>query len=185
LSTRQLESLRYNSGMPETPKKRLVLLDSHAILHRAYHALPEFSSKKGEPTGALYGLIAMLLKIVEELQPNYIVAAFDLPGATYRHEAYKQYKATRKELENDLTHQINRSRVMFLKLSIFRSTKSRASKQTICSEQSSRNEKNPDIEIVVASGDMDTLQLVDGKKGSCLHFEKGNKGYRCSMMKKQ
>src|SRR4051812_47392956 len=101
---RQLVKLMYNN-----PMKRLVLLDSHAILHRAYHALPEFSSKKGEPTGALYGLIAMLLKIVEELQPNYIVAAFDLPGATYRHEAYKQYKATRKELENDLSLQINRS----------------------------------------------------------------------------
>ena len=48
-------------------KKRLVLLDSHAILHRAYHALPDFASKKGEPTGALYGLVAMLIKIIEDL----------------------------------------------------------------------------------------------------------------------
>ena len=48
-------------------KKRIVLLDTHAILHRAYHALPEFASSKGEPTGALYGLIAMIIKIIGEL----------------------------------------------------------------------------------------------------------------------
>ena len=56
-------------------KKRLVLLDTHAILHRAYHALPELSSSKGEPTGALYGLISMLVKLIVELGPDYIVAA--------------------------------------------------------------------------------------------------------------
>jgi DNA polymerase-1 len=69
--------------MSDTTKK-LVILDSHAILHRAYHALPEFSSKKGEPTGALYGLVAMIIKLVEDLQPDYIIAAYDLPGPTYR-----------------------------------------------------------------------------------------------------
>ena len=74
-------------------KKRLVILDTHAILHRAYHALPDFSSSKGEPTGALYGLISMLVKIITDLKPDYIVAAVDLPGPTYRHAAYKEYKA--------------------------------------------------------------------------------------------
>ena len=57
-----LGSLMYNSYMPEKSKKRLVLLDSHAILHRAYHALPDFVSAKGEPTGALYGLTTMLIR---------------------------------------------------------------------------------------------------------------------------
>ena len=80
-------------------KKRIVLLDTHAILHRAYHALPDFSTSKGEPTGALYGLITMLLKIAADLKPNYIIAALDLPDKTYRHEAYKEYKGTRKETE--------------------------------------------------------------------------------------
>ena len=55
-----------------TQKKTLVLLDAHAILHRAYHALPDFSSPSGEPTGALYGVITMLLKIIEELQQTKI-----------------------------------------------------------------------------------------------------------------
>ncbi len=72
-------------------KKRLVLLDAHAIIHRAYHALPEFATSKGEPTGALYGVVAMLIKIIEELNPEYITACFDLPQPTHRHEAYEAY----------------------------------------------------------------------------------------------
>ena len=63
-------------------KKRVVLLDSHAIIHRAYHALPGFTNSQGEPTGALYGLTTMLLKIITDLKPDYIIACFDLPKKT-------------------------------------------------------------------------------------------------------
>lgn len=66
----------------KTPNHRLVLLDSHAIIHRAYHALPEFTSSKGVPTGALYGLVTMLLGIIKQFKPDYIVACFDLPGVS-------------------------------------------------------------------------------------------------------
>ena len=76
--------------------KTLVLLDSHAIIHRAYHALPDFLSSAGEPTGALYGLSTMLMKIITELKPDYIVACYDLPQKTFRHEAYDAYKAAAK-----------------------------------------------------------------------------------------
>ncbi len=68
-------------------KKRLVILDTHAILHRAYHALPEFSSSKGVPTGALYGLLSMLVKIINDLRPDYTVVSIDLPGASFRSTA--------------------------------------------------------------------------------------------------
>ncbi|HVU79772.1 MAG TPA: 5'-3' exonuclease, partial [Candidatus Paceibacterota bacterium] len=71
--------------------KRLVVLDTHAILHRAFHALPDFASSKGEPTGALYGLVSMLVRIASELKPDYIAAAFDLPKPTHRHLAYDKY----------------------------------------------------------------------------------------------
>ena len=90
--------------MAATKKKTLVLLDSHAILHRAYHALPDFSSPTGEPTGALYGVTTMLMKIVEELKPDYMVACFDLPEATYRHDAFDGYKAGRKKTDEDQTN---------------------------------------------------------------------------------
>ena len=98
--------------------KRLVLLDAHAILHRAYHALPDFSTAKGEPTGALYGLSAMLIKIIEDLKPDYIAACYDVKGPTYRHEVYKEYKSQRKKTDDDLIAQINRSRDIFAALNI-------------------------------------------------------------------
>ena len=78
--------------MAKTTEETLVILDSHAILHRAFHALPDFSSPTGEPTGALYGVTTMLLKIIEDFKPEYIVATYDLPEATYRHIAYEAYK---------------------------------------------------------------------------------------------
>src|SRR3990167_6944891 len=96
-------------GNPKSTK-RLILLDAHAILHRAYHALPDFSSSKGEPTGALYGLASMLIKIIADLKPDYIVSAYDLPKPTYRHEAYKEYKAGRAKADLELISQIKRSR---------------------------------------------------------------------------
>ena len=99
-------------------KKRLVLLDAHAILHRAYHALPDFASSKGEPTGALYGLSTMLIKIIEDLKPDYLIACYDVKGPTYRHQVYKDYKAQRKKAEDDLVAQMIRSRDIFKALNI-------------------------------------------------------------------
>ena len=69
----------YGNNYQKHAKKRLVLLDAHAIIHRAYHALPEFSSSTGEPTGALYGVVTMLFKLIEDFHPDYIVACYDLP----------------------------------------------------------------------------------------------------------
>ena len=82
--------------MTEKKKKKLVLLDAHAILHRAYHALPDFTSSKGEPTGALYGLSAMLLKIIADLKPDYLAACYDLPEPTYRHKIYKKKEVLKR-----------------------------------------------------------------------------------------
>src|SRR3990167_7882671 len=94
-------------------KKTLALLDVHAILHRAYHALPEFESNKGEPTGALYGLCTMLLKLVKDVKPDYIVACYDLPEPTKRHEQYAEYKAGRKQIDDALIVQLERSKEVF------------------------------------------------------------------------
>ena len=143
-------------------RKRLVLLDSHAIIHRAYHALPDFSSSKGEPTGALYGLITMLLKIVETLKPDYLIAARDLPGKTHRHVAYEAYKATRLKIEDELIAQLQRSPEVFKAFGIplYEAPGFEADDVigTVVRELHARK----DIETIIASGDMDTLQLVDG-----------------------
>ena len=142
---------------------RLVLLDSHAILHRAYHALPDFTKSDGEPTGALYGLILMLLKIKDTLKPDYIIAARDLPGATHRHEVFEAYKAHRVQAEDALIAQLQSAPKVFDAFGI--PSYSLAGYEaddvlgTIVKQLSGRR----DIEIIIASGDMDTLQLVNDR----------------------
>ncbi len=155
--------------------KKLVLLDTHAILHRAFHALPDFSSPSGEPTGALYGVVAMLLKIVEELKPDYIVACYDLPGPTYRHDAFEGYKATRVKTDETLIAQINRSRDIFaaLNIPIYEHPGFEADDMLGTIVEVNKGDKN--LDIIIASGDMDTLQLVNKKKVQVYTLKKGIK----------
>lgn len=160
-------------------KKRLILLDAHAILHRAYHALPDFSTAKGEPTGALYGLSTMLIKIIEDLKPDYIVACYDVKGPTYRHEAYKEYKAGRQAAEDDLIAQMKRSRDIFsaLNIPIYDKQGFEADDMlgTIVEQLKNRTLPDGDLEIIIASGDMDTLQLVSGEGVKVFTLKKGIK----------
>ncbi len=155
-------------------KKRLILLDSHAIIHRAYHALPEFSAAStGEPTGALYGLVAMLLKIIDELKPDYIVAGFDLTGPTHRHEAYEAYKAGRKESDENLELQLKRSLDVFeaLGIPVYSSDGFEADDIIGTIVHDTKKEKN--LDVIIASGDMDTMQLIDGTRVQVYTLKKG------------
>ena len=156
--------------------KRLILLDAHAILHRAYHALPDFSTAKGEPTGALYGLSTMIIKAIEDLKPDYIVACYDLKGPTYRHELYKDYKAGRKAVEDDLIAQMKRSRDIFdvLNIPIYDKQGFEADDMLGTIVEQVNKQKLP-IDIIIASGDMDTLQLVDDKRVQVYTLKKGIK----------
>lgn len=153
--------------------KRLVLLDAHAIIHRAYHALPEFTSSKGEPTGALYGLAAMLLKLIQDLKPDYLVACYDLPGPTYRHEVYEQYKGKRPELEDNLKSQLTRSRDIFTAFAIPIYEKAGFEADDILGTIVELVKDNKDLDVVIASGDMDTLQLIEKKKVQVFTLKKG------------
>lgn len=153
--------------------KRLVLLDAHAIIHRAYHALPEFTSSKGEPTGALYGLSAMLLKLIQDLKPDYLVACYDLPGPTYRHEVYENYKGKRPELEDNLKSQLTRSRDIFAAFNVSIYEKEGFEADDILGTIVEMVKDTKDLDVVIASGDMDTLQLIDGKKVQVFTLKKG------------
>jgi DNA polymerase-1 len=155
-------------------KQKLILLDSHAIIHRAYHALPEFMNSRGEPTGAIYGLATMLFKIITDLKPDYIVACFDLPKKTFRHEAYDNYKAGRAKADDALVAQLISSRTFFKSLSIpiyeCEGFEADDLLGTIA-EQIKKGKK--DLDIIIASGDMDTLQLVDDDKVQVYTLKKG------------
>lgn len=153
--------------------KRLILLDSHAIIHRAYHALPEFSNTKGEPTGALYGLVAMLIKIVQDLKPDYIVAAFDLSGPTFRHEATETYKAGRVENDENLELQLKRSYDIFKAFGIPVYSYASFEADDIIGTIVEKFKKGKGVDIIIASGDMDTMQLIDDKKVQVYTLKKG------------
>jgi DNA polymerase-1 len=153
----------------------LVLLDAHAILHRAYHALPDFTSPTSEPTGALYGVTTMLLRIIEEFKPDYLVACYDLPEPTYRHEAYDAYKAGRAKTDESLIQQINRSREIFKVFGIPILEKPGFEADDILGTVAHLTADNKDLQVVIASGDMDTLQCVDKKRVKVFTLKKGIK----------
>ncbi len=140
-------------------KERLILLDAHAIIHRAYHALPDFATSKGEPTGALYGLVSMVLKIATDFNPDYLVACFDLPKPTYRHEVYDAYKAGRAKTDENLSLQLEKSKEVCRALNIPIYSKEGFEADDMLGTIVEQL-KQKDIETVIASGDMDTLQLV-------------------------
>lgn len=154
-------------------RKRLVLLDTHAIIHRAYHALPDFTSGKGEPTGALYGFSAMLIKLIKDLEPDYVIAAYDMPKPTFRHDAYKEYKAGRPKAEEDLAEQIKRSYDICRAFNIPVYQKEGFEADDVIGTIARKLEGEKDIDVVIASGDMDTLQLVEGKKVQVYTLRKG------------
>mgnify|MGYP003455254903 FL=1 len=87
-------------------KKSLILVDGTSYLYRAFHALPPLSNSKGEPTGAVYGVISMLRKLIKETQPEYIAVVFDAKGKTFREELYSAYKAHRPTMPDELQQQI-------------------------------------------------------------------------------
>src|SRR3989344_2102909 len=162
--------------MPKKKKadiERLVLLDAHAIIHRAYHALPDFTGPSGEPTGALYGLASMLLRIAKDLRPDYIAACYDLPKPTIRHEAYEGYKGTRAKIDDALAAQLSSSRRVFEAFSIPVYEREGFEADDLLGTIAKKLVKDPHLDIVIASGDMDTLQLVDDARVRVYTLKKG------------
>lgn len=153
--------------------KTLVLLDAHAIIHRAYHALPEFLSSSGEPTGALYGLSSMLMKIITDLKPDYIVACYDLPQKTFRHEAYDEYKAGRAKTDEALVMQLKKSRQIFEGFDIPVYDAPGFEADDILGTITEKYKEDKNMKIIIASGDMDTMQLINDRKVQVYTLKKG------------
>lgn len=144
-----------------TSSKTLLLLDSHAIIHRAYHAVPNLSNSKGEPTGALFGILNMLFGILERFKPDAIIACYDLPDPTYRHQIYEGYKANRKKGDDALIAQIISSRKIFEALCIpMYDAPGFEADDILGTIVDKVGKEHPDYRIIIASGDMDTMQLV-------------------------
>ena len=141
---------------------RLILFDANALIHRAYHAIPHLSTRKGEPTGAVYGFVSMILKALSELKASYWACAFDYPAPTFRHRVLPSYKAQRPAIPSELKTQTRRARevVEVFGMPLYELEGYEA--DDILGTLSYQAE-NMGMETIIISGDTDTLQLVSDK----------------------
>lgn len=141
-----------------------MVVDSHALIHRAYHALPPLKSEKGEVVNAVYGFLLVFFKAIKDLNPDYIVAAFDLPEPTFRHEEFEDYKAQRPEAPEELTQQIPKVKEMVRSFGVPVFEQAGFEADDILGTLSNLvHEQHPDLEVMLVSGDLDTMQLVEEK----------------------
>jgi DNA polymerase-1 len=144
---------------------RLVLIDGHAILHRAYHAYPPLSTAKGELIGAVYGFTNILLTVLEKLKPEYVVVAFDKKGPTFRHQKFKAYKIGRKPMPEELAAQLPRVHevVAAFNIPVFEVEGYEADDVIGTLVEQAKALKVKNLEIIIVTGDQDALQLVEEK----------------------
>jgi len=153
--------------------KRFVIIDGNAIVHRAYHALPPLTAKDGTMINAVYGFTSMLLKVLADLKPDYIAVSFDVAGGTFRDKVYKDYKATRVKADQELYDQIPLCYKIVEAFNIPIYVKPGFEADDVIGTVTKILEnKNPDIENIVVTGDMDLLQIV-GKNTKVYALRKG------------
>lgn len=142
-------------------KKKFVIIDGHALLHRAWHALPPLKTKDGLTVNVIYGYFTILFKILKDLKPDFLCTAFDLAGPTIRHEIYAEYKGTRKKQDDEFYAQIPLLQEALTNLDVPMYTKAGYEADDIIGTLSNRViDENDDIEVIIVSGDNDLLQLV-------------------------
>jgi DNA polymerase-1 len=154
-----------------THKKIFVIIDSHALIHRAFHAIPPMTTTKGEPVHAVYGFYAALIKILKDIHPDYCAVTFDLPQKTFRHESFDAYKAHRPKAPDELISQIKMVREILPSFGIAQFEMPKYEADDIIGTLVKKLSRF-DGEILIVTGDLDTLQLVD-KRTNVLTLKKG------------
>ena len=140
----------------------LVLIDGSSYLYRAFHALPSLSNSKGEPTGALHGVLSMIQKLLRDEQPQHVAVVFDAPGKTFRDDLYTEYKANRPPMPDELRSQVQPilDVVEAMGLPLLRVAGVEADDVigTLCNQAATS-----DLSVLVSTGDKDLAQLVNNK----------------------
>jgi len=150
--------------MENKKEKIFLILDSNSLLHRAFHALPPLTNKRGEPVGSIYGFLSVLWKIIRETKPDLVAACFDCPGPTLRHKEFKKYKAKRPPLDPALKPQIEKAKeiLKILNVPVFEKEKYEADDIIgFLTREISKRQIFPKIKVKILSGDLDLLQLID------------------------
>ncbi len=155
--------------------KTLLLIDANSIIHRCFHALPKFTAPDGRPSGALYGLASVLLKIFRETPPDYAAALFDRPEPTFRDKMYKEYKAQRPPTEDILISQLIEAPKLFEKFGVRPFDKAGFEADDLIATFAERfsTQSGDDLKVIIMTGDMDTLQMVKDGKITVRTFKKG------------
>ncbi len=145
-------------------QKKLVIIDSNALLHRAWHAIPPLSTKDGVLVNAVYGFTTLLLKIIKDLEPDYLLATFDLAGKTFRHEEYKEYKAQRVKQADEFYQQIPLTQEILSAFNIPIITKEGFEADDVIGTIADNTyKKYKNIKTIIITGDLDALQLVNNR----------------------
>jgi DNA polymerase-1 len=159
--TRELKGKQMTTTPGETPSKKLVLVDGHAMIHRAFHAVPEnLISSGGEPVNATFGFTSMLMKALLEEKPDFIAMTFDRPTPTFRHLEYSAYKAHRPTLPDIMRPQFARIRQVVQAFGIPIYEKDGFEADDVLGTLSVQAAQQG-VETIIYTGDMDTLQLVN------------------------
>ncbi len=141
----------------------MLIIDAQAVLHRAWHALPNsLTDKEDKPINAAYGFTLLLLKLLKKYSPENIAVAFDTKGKTFRHKKYKEYKANREKQPQEFYDQIPKAKQILkgFNIPIF-SKKGFEADDIIASIIKSQKQKNPNKNFLIVTGDLDLSQLID------------------------
>ena len=139
--------------------KKLVLIDGHSILNRAFYGVPELTNSEGLHTNAVYGFLNIMFKILDEEKPDYLTVAFDLSAPTFRHKMYGGYKGTRKPMPHELVEQVPLIKEALTDMNVCVVTKEGYEADDILGTLAKRAEAEGMI-VSVVSGDRDLLQLA-------------------------
>ena len=142
-------------------QSKLVIFDGNALMHRAFHALPPLTTKKGEPINAVYGLVSMLLNVVENLKPTHIIFCFDEKEKTFRSKLLPSYQSQRPETANELIGQFEKARIFLKSVKIPVYSKVGFEADDVIGTIATNSGVD---EVVIVTGDRDILQIVDDTK---------------------
>ena len=138
---------------------KIVLIDGHSILNRAFYGLPDLTNTEGLHTNAIYGFLTIMFKLLEEEKPDYLTVAFDVHAPTFRHKMYAEYKGTRKPMADELRQQVPVIKEVLQAMGVKTIECAGLEADDLIGTLSKRCERK-DMEVVVISGDRDLLQLA-------------------------
>ena len=145
--------------MSENTNKKIVLIDGHSILNRAFFGLPDLTNSEGLHTNAIYGFLTIMFKILDEEKPDYLTVAFDVHAPTFRHKMYEAYKGTRKPMDDALRQQVPLMKEMLAAMGVCTIEMEGYEADDLLGTLAGMGEC-AGMEVSVVSGDRDLLQLA-------------------------